>query len=62
MANYITDANIRQYFTYLFDNYETNADPLNWVIHRTSEYQLGEQALLDLPRKGLLALINYLIS
>lgn len=62
LANYITDPIMRQYFTDLFDNYETNVDPLNWVVHRPSEYQLDAQTLIDLPRKGLLALINFLIS
>lgn len=62
LPNYITDAIMRQYFTALFDNYETNVDPLNWVVHRPSEYRLDAQSLIDLPRKGLLALINYLIA
>lgn len=62
LPNYILDVNMRQYFSSLFDNYETNIDPLNWVVHRTSEYQLDAQSLIDLPRKGLLALINYLIA
>jgi len=62
LPNYISDATMRQYFTALFDNYETNVDPLNWVVHRPSEYRLDTQSLIDLPRKGLLALINYLIA
>ena len=62
LPNYISDATMRQYFTALFDNYETNVDPLNWVVHRPSEYRLDAQSLIDLPRKGLLALINYLIA
>lgn len=62
LSNYITDATIRQYFTLLFDNYEDNVDPLNWVIHRPAEFQLDVNTLVDLPRKGLLALINYMLS
>lgn len=61
LPNYITDATIRQYFTLLFDNYEDNVDPLNWVVHRPAEFQLDASTLIDLPRKGLLALINYLL-
>ena len=62
LHNYITDATIRQYFTNLFGNYEDNVDPLNWVVHKPAEFQLDTNTLVDLPRKGLLALINFLIS
>ena len=53
---------MRQYFTNLFGNYQTNLDPLNWVVHRPSEFQLDSKSLIDLPRKGLLALINYFMD
>lgn len=62
LPNYITETTIRQYFSCLFDNYESNLDPLNWVIHRPTEFQLDVNTLVELPRKGLLALINYLLS
>ncbi|MCD8148462.1 MAG: hypothetical protein LUE92_02640 [Clostridiales bacterium] len=62
LANYIADSEMKQYFMALFGNYEQTVDPLNWVIHRPTEYRLGSQALLDLPGKGLLALINYMLS
>lgn len=62
LPNYIPDVNMRQYFSSLFNDYESNVDPLNWVVHRTVEYQIDAQSLIDLPRKGLLALINYLIA
>ena len=53
---------MRQYFTNLFGNYETSIDPLNWVVHRPSAFQLDSKSLIDLPRKGLLALINHFIN
>lgn len=62
LPNYITDASIRQYFTQLFGNYEDNVDPLNWVVHRPAEFQLDSRTLIELPRKGLLTIINFLIS
>lgn len=62
LPNYITDSTMRQYFNNLFDNYEDSVDPLNWVVHRPAEYQLSSSALEELPRKGLLALINYMLS
>lgn len=62
LHNYITDATMRQYFTNLFGNYEDNVDPLNWVVHKPAEFQLDANTLVDLPRKGLLALINFMIS
>ena len=61
LPNYMTDAKYRQYFTNLFDNYEANVDPLNWVIHRPADFQLAPNTLIELPRKGLLALINYML-
>lgn len=61
LPNYITDATMRQYFTSLFGNYEDNVDPLNWVVHRPSEFQLDANTLVELPRKGLLALINFML-
>lgn len=62
LHNYITDATMRQYFTNLFGNYEDNVDPLNWVVHKPAEFQLDANTLVDLPRKGLLVLINFMIS
>lgn len=62
LPNYITDSSIQQYFNSLFGDYETTIDPLNWVIHRPAEFQLDPNTLIDLPRKGLLALINYMLA
>lgn len=62
LANYILDIKMREYFTDLFGDYNTNVNPLNWVVHRPDEYQLPAKDLIDLPRKGLLALINFLIA
>lgn len=62
LANYILDIKMREYFTDLFGDYNTNVNPLNWVVHRPDEYQLLAKDLIDLPRKGLLALINFLIA
>lgn len=62
LPNYITDTVMRQYFTSLFGNYEDNVDPLNWVVHRPSEFQLDANTLIELPRKGLLALINFFLA
>lgn len=62
LPNYITDTTMRQYFTSLFGNYEDNVDPLNWVVHRPAEFQLDVNTLIELPRKGLLALINFMLS
>ena len=53
---------MREYFIDLFVDYDKEINPLNWVVHRTDEYQLPAKDLIDLPRKGLLALINFLIS
>lgn len=62
LANYITDTSMRQYFTLLFANYQDNVDPLNWVVHKPAEFRLDSSTLIELPRKGLLALINFMIS
>lgn len=62
MPNYITNEEMRQYFTLLFGNYEDNVDPLNWVVHRPAEFQLDSLTLIELPKKGLLTLLNYMIS
>ena len=62
LPNYITDSNMRRYFTNLFGDYETTIDPLNWVVHCPAEFQLDPNTLIELPRKGLLALINYMLS
>lgn len=62
LPNYITDTTMRQYFTSLFSDYEKNVDPLNWVVHRPAEFQLDTVTIIELPKKGLLTLINYLIS
>lgn len=62
MANYILNAKMREYYTDLFGDYNKSVNPLNWVVHRPEEYQLPAKDLIDLPRKGLLALINFLIS
>lgn len=62
LANYILDNKMREYFTDLFGDYNVSVNPLNWVVHRPDEYQLPSKDLIDLPRKGLLALINFLIS
>lgn len=62
LDNYIPDENIKQYFRVLFSNYESTVDPLNWVIHRPSEFQMRADQLLALPQNGLLTVINYMIS
>lgn len=62
LPNYITNPEIRQYFTALFGDYEKNVDPLNWVVHRPAEFQLDTRTLVELPKRGLLTLINYLIA
>ena len=62
LPNYITDPEMRQYFTMLFGNYEKDVDPLNWVVHRPAEFQLETKTLVELPKRGLLTLINYLIA
>lgn len=62
LANYILDTAMREYFIDLFSNYNTSVNPLNWVVHRPDQYQLPAKDLIDLPRKGLLALINFFIA
>ena len=62
LPNYITDTEMRQYFMALFDDYEKSVDPLNWVVHRPAEFQFDTLTLVELPKKGLLTLINYLIA
>ena len=62
LANYITDTTIRDYFMALFDNYNDTVNPLNWVVHRPSEFQLDASTLIELPRKGLLTVINYFLT
>ena len=62
LPNYIVETEMRQYFTALFGDYEKNVDPLNWVVHRPAEFQFDTKALVELPKRGLLTLINYLIA
>lgn len=62
LPNYITDSELRGYFTNLFADYDDKINPLNWVIHRPAEFQLNPDSLCSLPSQGLLVLINYLIS
>ncbi|MDO5151544.1 MAG: ParB/RepB/Spo0J family partition protein [Oscillospiraceae bacterium] len=62
LSNYIVNGVMRQYFTDLFGDYEKSIDPLNWVVHKPAEYQLDANTLIELPRKGLLALINFMLS
>lgn len=62
LANYITEASIRQYFTRLFGNYKNNVDPLNWVVHKPSEFRMDASTLIELPRQGLLTIVNYFLS
>lgn len=62
LPNYIVDNTVRQYFTNLFANYDDNVNPLNWVVHRPAEFRLDTSTLVELPGKGLLAIINYLLS
>lgn len=62
LSNYIPDSQVREYFMDLFGDYNKSVNPLNWVVHRPDEYQLPPKELVELPRRGLLALINYLIS
>jgi len=61
LANYIPEQTIRDYFTALFSNYNTVANPLNWVVHRPHEFVISPKILIDLPGNGLLAVINYLL-
>lgn len=59
LSDYITDRNVRDYFTALFKDYNLHANPLNWVVHRPHEFVLSPKILLDLPGNGLLKIINY---
>ena len=60
LPNFITDPQIRDYFTALFSNYKDTADPLNWVVHRPQDFVLT--TLTSLPGQGLLSIINYLLD
>ena len=62
LPNYIIDKEMQQYFTLLFEDYEKNVDPLNWVVHRPAEFQFDTKTLIELPKKGLLTVINFLIA
>lgn len=62
LTNYITNQNMQEYFLDLFQDYDKEVNPLNWVVYRPEQYQLPAKDLIDLPRKGLLSLINFLIS
>lgn len=69
LANYIPDSHVQNYFKHIFGDYVPNTandsytlDSLNWVVHRPSEYHLSPQELDSLAHRGLLAIINYLIS
>lgn len=62
LPNYITNTSMRQYFTSLFGNYQDNVDPLNWVAHKPAEFRIDANSLLALPQRGLLALINFMLS
>lgn len=62
LPNYITEKNVRDYFTALFGNYDQTANPLNWVVHRPHEFVMSPKSLIDLPGNGLLTVINYLLS
>lgn len=62
LPNYITDNEYRSYFTSLFDNYENTIEPLNWVVHRPEKFQIAPEKLIELPRAGLLSLVNYFLS
>lgn len=61
-ANFIEDKVIREYFIHLFENYSKLADPLNWVIHRPGEFRFSSEELEEVPKKGLLKVINYFLE
>lgn len=61
LPDYIIDQKIRDYFVALFQNYNTTANPLNWVVHRPDEFVVNPQLLMGLPGNGLLSVINYLL-
>ncbi len=62
LSNYITDSEYRSYFIRLFDNYDNTIEPLNWVVHRPEKFQISPEKLIELPKSGLLSLINYFLS
>lgn len=62
LPNFILKEKIRDYFSALFENYNTTANPLNWVIHRPDEFVMNTNMLIELPGHGLLCLINFLIE
>lgn len=62
LNNFIPDSNICNYFTSLFSDYNTIANPLNWVVHKPHEFVVSPDKLRDLPAQGLLHVINYLIQ
>ena len=60
--NFVEDTTIRQYFKHLFEDYDKTANPFNWVIHRPSEFIMSPGQLEELPKGGLLTVINYFLS
>jgi len=62
LSNYITDSKVRQYFSSLFNDYDTTANPLNWVIHRPDDFMIESARLIELPSNGLLCVINHLLK
>ena len=62
LSNYITDSNMRDYFTKLFADYNETVNPMNWVVHRPTEYLPNTNDIIMLPQSGLLTIINFLIS
>lgn len=53
---------MQEYFLDLFQDYDKEVNHLNWVVHRPEQYQLPAKDLIDLPCRGLLSLINFMIS
>lgn len=62
ISNFIEKESIRQYFMRLFRGYEKKDNPFNWVIHRPSEFIMSPGQLEELPKGGLLTVINYFLS
>ena len=60
-STYIANQDMQEYFLDLFQDYDKEVNPLNWVVHRSEQYQLPAKDLIDFPRKGLLSLINFFI-
>ena len=60
--NFIEDKEAREYFEHLFLNYNNIANPLNWVVHRPGEFMITSEQLENLPREGLLTVINYFLD